>query len=512
MVPNNRREFLADVGRGMLVASLGPALAADLGLASAKAADVPDTLNFGKLEPLVAFLQETPPDKLMPALVAKLKDGTDLKTLVAAGSLANARSFGGQHYNGYHTFMALSPAFEMAKELPEAERALPVFKVLYRNAANIQATGGRKNEALHPVAPTPVPEAKDGLDPLQAATRKRDQNAAEGMFATMAKGTPADAFNHVMTFVEDDTNVHRTVLAWRAWAMLDFTGPEHAHTLLRQTVRFCCHEHNKPGRGVEIQTLLPKLLDQYKLVEKDPGTRQADDAWIEKLAFVIYATGRRLAAEAVAGALAEGFSPDAIAEATALAANRLLLQDPGRNKAAIQPGKPLGSVHGDSVGLHASDAANAWRNIAKVSNRRNAVASLIVGAYHTAGQNGGQLKDAYPLGEHTAKVKTDDPATLLKEAEGAIKNGDQGMASAAVARYGTLGHPPRPVFDLLLRYGVSEDGALHAEKYYRTATEEFANLRPAFRWNELVALARVTASEHGTPAPGMAEARKLLKV
>ena len=32
----------------------------------------------------------------------------------------------------------------------------------------------------------------------------------------------------------------------------------------------------------------------------------------------------------------------------------------------------------------------------------------------------------------------------------------------------------RAVFDLLLGYAVSEDGALHAEKYYRTVSEEFA--------------------------------------
>ena len=33
MMNRSRREFLADVGRGMLLASVGPALAADLGLA-----------------------------------------------------------------------------------------------------------------------------------------------------------------------------------------------------------------------------------------------------------------------------------------------------------------------------------------------------------------------------------------------------------------------------------------------------------------------------------------------
>jgi hypothetical protein len=81
-----------------------------------------------------------------------------------------------------------------------------------------------------------------------------------------------------------------------------------------------------------------------------------------------------------------------------------------------------------------------------------------------------------------------------------------------VQRYGELGHPARPAFDLLLRYGVSEDGALHAEKYYRTVTEEFAATRPAFRWRHLVGLARVTASEYGQPAAGYAEARRLLKL
>ena len=67
------------------------------------------------------------------------------------------------------------------------------------------------------------------------------------------------------------------------------------------------------------------------------------------------------------------------------------------------------------------------------------------------------------------------------------------------------------MFDLLLRFAVSEDGALHAEKYYRTATEEFAATRPAFRWRQLVSLARVTASAYGQPAPGHAEACRLLE-
>ena len=109
-------------------------------------------------------------------------------------------------------------------------------------------------------------------------------------------------------------------------------------------------------------------------------------------------------------------------------------------------------------------------------------------------------------------MKTGDARALLTGAEAAIKNKDQASACAFIQRYGAEGHPARPVFDLLLRFAVSEDGALHAEKYYRTTSEEFAATRPAFRWRQLVGLARITASEYGRRAPGYAEACKLLKV
>ncbi len=72
----------------------------------------------------------------------------------------------------------------------------------------------------------------------------------------------------------------------------------------------------------------------------------------------------------------------------------------------------------------------------------------------------------------------------------------------------------------MLKYAISEDGRLHAEKYYRTVSEEFASMRSAFKWRELTALARVTASsfaynredKHGFRAPGYDEACHLLGV
>jgi hypothetical protein len=175
----------------------------------------------------------------------------------------------------------------------------------------------------------------------------------------------------------------------------------------------------------------------------------------------------------------------------------------------------VGSVHGDSIGVHACDSANAWRNLARVGNPRNTFACLILGAYQVAldrTERGGDFLNwqPLPLKSHIAQIKSIEADALLRDADEAIRQNLQARAAAIVHRYGELGHAPRAVFDLLLRYAVSEDGALHAEKYYRTVTEEFGATRAAFRWRQLVALTRVTASEYGRPAPGMAEARELL--
>ena len=511
---NDRRQFLTNVGSGMLVGSLGLGLAGDLGNSSAYAEEEDDRLTFGDLEPLVALMQETPLQKLQSVLVDRIRGGTDLSTLIAAGSLANARTFGGHDYVGFHTFMALTPALAMAAELPGERSALPVLKVLYRNTDRIQQFGGSSSEVLKRIdAEKHSPAGLTG-EALQAASRKADFEGAEKIMASLAGQTPEQIFNRVQFPVQDTTNVHRVVLAWRAWQAIDLVGEQHASTLLRQSVRFCLQSSEdriKRGKSdPELWTLLPKLLDQYKLIGKSFGNRKGDDEWVEELAWTIFRGNRSQAADATAQALDAGFAPDQVSEAMSIAANLLLLHDPGRESNG-DGDKIKGTVHGASVGVHASDAANAWRNIARVSNHRNAVASLLVGAYHTAGQSEHVRRERWPF-EMDAVETIDDQPTLLKQAEQAIRGRDQALAAAAAKRYGDLGGSPQPLFDLLLKYATSEDGALHAEKYYRTAAEEFANTRQSMRWRQLIALARVSASEFGTRAPGYHEACELLKV
>jgi hypothetical protein len=513
----------------MLVSSLGTAVALDLGIPGVYADENVERLSFGKMEPLVDLLQETPTDRLLPDLVERINHGTTLRELVSATALANARTFGGSHYEGFHAFMALAPAFHMASALPKERQPLPVLKVLYRNSMYIQGAGGSERERLHPVLPSQHSDRGATCRHMREAMRHHDVEGAERDLASLARTSSETALNDLLQFnVEHDPGVHEIVLVWRAWELLEFVGREHAHTLLRQSVRQNIADAKKPTTvsSDPPPTLVATLLERHRLGSSPLGRREADDAWIEQMISTLLCSTIEQASEAAATALAEGFLPEHVGEAVALAANQLVLR-----QVENWPGAFDHRTHGDSPGVHASDAVNAWRNVARVSSVRNQAASLILAAGYVAKSHRwsedpryrGHERRAFPTREHLAQIKTVEPAALLRDLDGAIRENDQLRACAIVQHYSDQGHPTRPVFDVLLRYAISEDGRLHAEKYYRTVVEEFAAIRPSFRWRQLVALARVIASSFGFTredargegagyrAPGYEEACRLLR-
>ena len=318
MITNTRRAFLGGMGSGVLAVGLGGTLLGRPGLALGLAGPVRpnrgDDLDFGELEPLAAAIQETPPEKLQLLLVQKLRDGLELSTLVAATSLANARSFGGHDYIGYHCQMALIPALEMARLLPAKEAPLPVLKVVYRTASRIQEHGGRASESLHRVTAEGQLDRKAAAAMLHDAYLRRDLEDAEVALAQLARGAgTAAAYDALLPLVQENLDVHRIVLAWRAFEVIPLTGDRHAETLLRQSLRFCIDAEKRRVRQghpePELRALLPSLLDRCGLQEGSQEARSGSNEEIEKLALAVFCCDKRDAAGAVAEALGEGALP-----------------------------------------------------------------------------------------------------------------------------------------------------------------------------------------------------------
>jgi hypothetical protein len=515
----SRRDFLKDVGASVVAASVGSGLASDLGFSTAFAQQGSERLTFGTLEPLVSLMQETAATRLIPQVVERLRNGTSLRDIVAAAALANARTFGGEDYVGFHTLMAIAPSYHMAQEMPENRRALPVLKVLHRNATRIQEQGGTRNEVLRPVQAEQIPAGRVGGEVLRETVRRGGNNFAEAerAYASMV-GTPEDALNNVLYEVQDSLDVHRVVMPYRAWDLMGIIGREQAHTLLRQSVRYCVRAEN-PNQvrySSAVRAALPRILDQHRLIGRELGTRVINDRALEDLSMTIFRGTPEQAADAAAAALADGMDPAVVSEAISLAANQLVLRDNGR-LADGGPNKPIGSIHGDSIGVHACDSANAWRNLSRAGNARNKVVCLILGAWQVArdrAERGGDFLNwqPYPREEARLEVRSLTNDRLLAALEDAIRNRSQIRAAAITHRYLESGQATRAVWDLMLRYAISEDGALHHEKFYRTSMEESASVRAPFRNRYLIALARVTASGHGYAAPGHTDACRLLGV
>jgi hypothetical protein len=520
----NRREFMSDVGHGMLAAGLGASLASDLGFSTAFAEEGSESIPLGKYTRLVELMRDTAAEKLQPLLAAKIQKGeTSLKQLVAAGALANAVTFGGCDYVGFHTAMAMLPALEMSRRLPSARKPLPVLKVLYRNSQLIQNVGGASKTTLHALKPVDQAAKEGDLgQQIRVVCRKADVNLGESLLATVGD-SPLKSLNALQPTMQDSLSIHRFVFAHRTYGLVGLLGKEHSYSMLRQCVRFACNEEQKrldrkDAREDPIRALVPKLLDQFKLAGKKLGKRDPGDAFVEELSQTIYHGPREQAAEAVAAALAEGIDPEVVGEAISLCSNLYVLRQPTK-------GRDRWRSHGNSPGVHSSDATNAWRNMGRVADPQHAVTGLIVAGYYAGLQafvnDGGPFETpAYPTDDHRALVKVSDAKGLLAEAEDAIRHNDQGRAAAAIQIYGERGYKAEPVFALMLKYAVSEDGRLHAEKYYQTVTEEYRTIRPAFRWRQVVGLARVTASaygydrkdKHGFRAAGYEDACKLLGV
>jgi len=516
----SRRTFHRSVGEGMLSATVGATLAHELGLTTSATAGekaINAKLTFGDLEPLVGLMEDTPADKLLPIAVAKLKSGEEtLHSLMRAAALANARSFGGRDYIGMHTLMAMKPAFLMAAQTSGDRAPLVVLKILHRNTRQMHSADC-KGEVMHAISPTNGATGSTAMM-INKAIQSHDRQKAEEALAMAAAVSPEQAFNDLLETVEEDIQVHNVVFAHRAWEALDLVGAEHALTMLRQSLRYRArHADSKYLQSDPKRVLLPQLLEEFSLLGFTAGNHIPDDGWVKNMSETIFSGTPEDSARAVASSLKEGISPKSIGEAISLAANQLVLRDVGRVQKNQNPDKEIGSIHGDSIGVHASDSANAWRKMAEVSNQQNAIACLILGAYQVTRdriERGGNFLEwkPRPVEEQLAKVKGSDQKSLLAELDGVIREENQDQACAVTRKYGDLGLSERPLLDVLLKYAISEDGALHGEKYYLTTTTDFADTRPAFRWNHLVGLARITASEYGLKADGYRESCGLLGV
>jgi hypothetical protein len=173
--------------------------------------------------------------------------------------------------------MAMAPSAEMGPQMASPLGALPVLKVVHRNARFLKDAGRTHEDALAPLPPD-AGAAADGSG-LVDAMHALELPAAEARLAASLAQSRTAAFDRVQEVVREDGNVHRVVLSWRAVDLLRVTGEQHALTLLRQSVRYCIDGRPRaagPRAAPPIGGVVRELVERHHRGAPRPG-RPVDD-------------------------------------------------------------------------------------------------------------------------------------------------------------------------------------------------------------------------------------------
>jgi hypothetical protein len=250
--PLDRRDFLAAsaVSAGSLAFLSGlPAVAAD----EAKPDPKLVRLDSG-IEPLVKLLEETPRERLLEEVGARVKKGLAYREVLAALLLAGVRNIQPRPNVGFkfHAVLVVNSAHQAALAGPDKERWLPLFWALdnFKNsqAQNLKESGWR----MKPVDEMKVPDRRNALGEFEKAMENWDVEAADVATAAIARHyEPGELFDLYARFGSRDFRDigHKIIYVANAFRTLEVIGWHHAEPVLRSlTYAILKHDAKNPSK------------------------------------------------------------------------------------------------------------------------------------------------------------------------------------------------------------------------------------------------------------------------
>jgi len=175
----------------------------------------------------------------------------------------------------------------------------------------------------------------------------------------------------------------------RAWQLIDLVGQENAATMMRQSVHYCV-SLEKNQKFVEMvsprATCWPVRWTSTGWPSKPLGTRTADDGTLEALSQTIFKSHPGAGGGSRRGRAGRGFlAGHGRRKPCRWRATSSCFAIPVAGRIRSQRGKPEGSVHGDSIGVHACDNDQCLAEHGRRSPTSGiAAACLIMAAYQVA--------------------------------------------------------------------------------------------------------------------------------
>jgi hypothetical protein len=332
---------------------------------------MPERVQFSEaIEPLVQFIEETPPEEIVDRTLVKLRDGVPTKTMLTASALAVTRSSDlppGHHGGPLHPLAGIHAVSQLTGRLAGEQRFMPILQhVALANKHIHDPVSGPY--ALLKFAPLDAGGVEATKTAFLTAAKRGEANKADHLFQWLWQNvSPIEAFDLLLSVAipKNLLDDHYFIFPGYTWRALEALGFEYLPLLMRPVVRYVARFPAAPP-VTEIET----LIDEYELLSRvlRQRTGAEETAAIGALGEAIgqcsvYADIPQMLAKA----LARGMSLEGAGEALSIGAAGLFLR----------------SLTGNPMDVHLHTSANLRRYLMRLDGLSLRNKLLILLLWHT---------------------------------------------------------------------------------------------------------------------------------
>jgi hypothetical protein len=335
-----RRSFLKVAAGSTALAGLGDfGFLARLPVVSAADTRLPSGLVrlHSEIEPLVRFLEETPRDRILEEVGARIQRGTSYRELLAALMLAGVRNIQPRPVGfKFHAVLVVNSAHLASLASPETDRWLPILWAIDQFKSS-QARDVQKGDwSMGPVDEAAVPPGHRAREAFIQAMDSWDEAAADAAVVGLVRTTGAHALFELFCRygMRDFREIgHKQIYVANSFRTLEVIGWHHAEAVLRSLAYALLDRDGARGNPARLD--LPADRPYRRNLELAQGIPAA---WRDG-AIDSEATGEMLQAVRAGSAvetsakvlelLQRGVAPESLWDAYFSGAGELLMRAPG---------------------------------------------------------------------------------------------------------------------------------------------------------------------------------------
>ena len=335
----NRRNFLALTTAGATLAGLGDLkFLSQLPLVSAQEVKPdPKVVQLqSEIEPVVRLLEDTPRNRLLEEVAARVKSGLTYQEVVAALLLAGVRNVQPRPSVGhkFHAVLVVNSAHLASISSPDEHRWLPIFWALDEFKSSQARDVQEGNWTMSPVDESSVPGPIKARQAFIDAMENWDEGAADAAVAGLARTAGAgDVFELFARFGARDFRSigHKAIYVANSWRTLNCVGWRHAEPVLRSLAyALLMHEGDNPAqRDGDADRPWRRNVELAGRIRDDWQSGKLDEAVTTEMLAALRTATPDEACDKVVELINGGAHPQAIWDALFVGSGELLARQPG---------------------------------------------------------------------------------------------------------------------------------------------------------------------------------------